>query len=678
MVRSWTDEKLGFRVVIEKAVEATTLRPLQKTLTTTLIAVVMALSLLACGEGERPRPGELARAQWQRLVTKVRERAARARPAAKEVPPPADLAIPAEAPPPPPRRERPPRTPLDSETLALQAEEYAAQRPKAVVELQRLRTSQSIDVAGAGGRRGVATLINLDPEVNAWYLLTLQWSDQAAPVSYHLVNAHPGRQDLELDPAFPAGLVIADTVEQVPCDLWSAAAPSPLEQTANWRSPYRVLCGDEISVRLKAEGRRTTLEWATDFLRDNVWRGEAITVFVRETFFQDAFLNTSPLVPGEAAAELEPAGAPSPARADPRFAGDLLAPTNLGLVLDNEVPGRLAAGRWYPLRGNPGIFASVLRPNLVAAEVLQGHRDVVRPLDEVENDALAYLVAFDLGRFELAYALGTDHPRLGWSDRVTGAMRDASLPGPDGVGGVEPLVSTGIIGPAVADRAVATFTGGFKRTHGAFRAGDLAARNHGSHYGFIEQGVVFSKLQPGLATLLVDADGTVGMKTWSAADDAGLERVKFARQNGVPILAPDPATGETVPGSLVGRWGFGNWSGSQEEKFRTLRAGACLAEKGEKRFLIYGYFSTATPSAMARVFEAYGCRYAMQLDINALEHTYLAVYRLHDGELAVQHLIDGMSVLDKSDSGQELPRFLGFADNRDFFYLLKREAEEAG
>jgi len=76
---------------------------------------------------------------------------------------------------------------------------------------------------------------------------------------------------------------------------------------------------------------------------------------------------------------------------------------------------------------------------------------------------------------------------------------------------------------------------------------------------------------------------------------------------------------------------------------------------------------------MARVFEACGCSYAMQLDINALEHTYLALYQVRHNELVVEHLISGMGVLDKQVSGQVLPRFLGFADNRDFFYLLRRD-----
>jgi hypothetical protein len=78
---------------------------------------------------------------------------------------------------------------------------------------------------------------------------------------------------------------------------------------------------------------------------------------------------------------------------------------------------------------------------------------------------------------------------------------------------------------------------------------------------------------------------------------------------------------------LVSRWGEGNWSGSAGENLRTLRAGAALQEVQGKRFLVYAVFTSATPSAMARVLQAYRCSYAMLLDMNALEHTYLALYR---------------------------------------------------
>jgi hypothetical protein len=76
---------------------------------------------------------------------------------------------------------------------------------------------------------------------------------------------------------------------------------------------------------------------------------------------------------------------------------------------------------------------------------------------------------------------------------------------------------------------------------------------------------------------------------------------------------------------------------------------------------------------MARVFQAYGCRYAMLLDMNALEHTYLALYTREDDEIVVQHLIRGMEEVDKSAGERMVPRFIGFPDNRDFFYLMRRE-----
>ena len=104
-----------------------------------------------------------------------------------------------------------------------------------------------------------------------------------------------------------------------------------------------------------------------------------------------------------------------------------------------------------------------------------------------------------------------------------------------------------------------------------------------------------------------------------------------------------------------------------------MRAGAALQEVNGKRFLLYAVFTGATPSAMARVFQAYRCRYAMLLDMNALEHTYLAIYKRQGSALSVQHLIRGMSEADKSLKGERFPRFLAYPDDRDFFYVLRKE-----
>ena len=214
---------------------------------------------------------------------------------------------------------------------------------------------------------------------------------------------------------------------------------------------------------------------------------------------------------------------PAPPRVSPAAADRLLVPVDLeiGLGVGND---RVAVGRWYPAQDNPGIFVTTLRPDLVSPEVTLAQKGRVAVLDPVESAALVYLVAFDLEQFDLGFRLGTDHPRVGWSDMVVPAVRDDTLTGPDGIGTTAPLVRTGMLSPVEPDRVAATFTGGFKRTHGAFRMSDLALIDHGSHYGFIENGVVLSKLQPGLATVVVFDDGRVDLRTWTEQDDALLSR----------------------------------------------------------------------------------------------------------------------------------------------------------
>nr|MDJ0640285.1 hypothetical protein [Paracoccaceae bacterium] len=284
--------------------------------------------------------------------------------------------------------------------------------------------------------------------------------------------------------------------------------------------------------------------------------------------------------------------------------------------------------------------------------------------------------AFDIDRYGLGFALGTDHPRLDWSPRPRAPARIRGLPGPDGIKDARPLVRSGMVSPDVAGRTIATFTAGFKRQHGAFKFGDYAVIDTGKHYGFIEKGVIYSKLKTGLSTLYVLDDGTISMKMWREEDNALLPRLMHARQNGVPLVQTDPETAAPVPGERVNQWGPGNWSGSAKAELRTLRAGGCLQEFEGRRYLIYGYFSTATPSAMARTFQAYGCSHAMLLDMNALEHTYLALYPRQAGTVHVEHLITDMTQLDRSGGGGTvIPRFLGFPDNRDLFYVYAREAQ---
>jgi hypothetical protein len=80
-----------------------------------------------------------------------------------------------------------------------------------------------------------------------------------------------------------------------------------------------------------------------------------------------------------------------------------------------------------------------------------------------------------------------------------------------------------------------------------------------------------------------------------------------------------------------------------------------------------------TPAGMARVFQSYGCTYAMHLDMNALEHTYMSLYSSNKSkEPAPQHLVKGMKVLDERFKGN-VPRYIGYPDNRDFFYFTEKK-----
>lgn len=533
---------------------------------------------------------------------------------------------------------------------------------RTVIDLQPFRTSTS--VATPAGR---ATLVNLNHHVNTWHVLTLARAE--AEVSHHLENPYPEQQVL-LDPAYPDGIVIVQPGERIPCAVWAE-----LDAMKKARQPYVPLCDGLLLLRNKTQGHKTSREWASDFLRRYVPGGERITSFVRGAFYKDAFLSTAPVtgMVGFAGRPRSP-GAPARPAVDAQYDGYFLAPQDLGIDLEGTEGGRVLVGRWYPAAGLTGIYVSAMQSRLVSPAIAEAQKGMVRPLDDIEMAAMVYMVAFDLDYYEVGFALGTEHPRVDWSDRIPAQVRDPSLPGPDGIGTVEPLVNTGMVSPVYVDHVAAVFTGGFKRYHGAFRRSELALTNRGSHYGFIENGVVMSMLQPGLATALMYVDGQMDLKTWAARDTVDLWRIRHARQNGVPLIEWNANKGMPRPGALVGNPALGNWSGSVDGRYRTLRAGIGLQETNGHRFLLYGYFSSATPSAMARVFQAYGCRYALMTDMNALEHTYLSVFtRKDDGQLQPHHLVRGMEVLDKAALGQVVPRFVGYADNRDFFYLLKKE-----
>jgi hypothetical protein len=554
------------------------------------------------------------------------------------------------------------------------AKQYGAAAPKTIVDLQPFRQTSSIPITSEEGETGTATLINLNPTINVWYLLKVSWQD-GSESTYHLENPERRSQKLILTPAYPIGVKIAGDGEYA-CNLFGRRSANALVQARNSQAIYAPLCDNRLYLRNAARGERTTLEAATEFLRNQVWGGEKVIVLFHHLLADSHRETAETRVDDSGTASIENRNSqyalPLAPRIDPKYSRQVITAAGLGLAVKTSAHDGLRPGAWYSASDNPGIYVSLIEPGWIEPTILQSYKATVNPLDAVEASSLCYLVAFDLNRFDLGYALGTNQPAVGWADHILPRVKNPALPGPDGIGSISPLISTGLISPTNARRTVATFTGGFKRYHGAFKFGPFAFENHGSHYGFIENGVVFSQLQPGLATLLVLDDGSIRMKTWDAEDDRDLSKVRYARQNGVSLVEFDERSQSTVPGHLVNNWGAGNWSGSEDRKLRTTRSGAALQSDGRTLFLIYAVFSDATPSAMARVFQAYQCRYGMLLDMNALEHTYLALYRREGTQIFVDHLISGMSQIDKSDSSGPVPRFLGYPDNRDFFFVMLR------
>ena len=533
-----------------------------------------------------------------------------------------------------------------------------------VIDLQRFR-QVTRGRAPASSDSTTAVLTDLNPVMHSWYLLEIHGPDGALR-SYHLELPGASGRRLLLDAVDGSHLLITGVGGDSHCDL---SGSENLLVAARRALPYVPLCAGQLYLRRRVQGAETTLETAVEFLRDRVWGGETLVDVVKQHMVAAAMetAEVSTMAVTTAAAD-----GPPPARVAAEFVASGIEPGKLGVSIDSAPSAPLLTGRWYPARAGRGIFVSVIEPGAIASDILSAHTANANPLDAVERQATAYLVAFDLRRFELGFVMGTDHPRVDWSPRPSRNSAVASWPGPDGFATLAPLAMTGMVPPWQASRTVATFAAGFKRQHGGFKYGDLARINNGSHYGFLQDGVVLSTLQPGLATLYVLVDGSVHMGTWSERDNRKLELVRYARQNGVALVERDGKTGESVPGILVNRWGPGNWSGSSESVLRSLRAGLCLATHGPQPMLIYAYFSAATPSAMARVFQAYDCDYAMLLDMNALVHTYFALYRQDQQQMTIEHLVKGMADADQMVRGRRVPRFLASPDNRDFFYLARR------
>ncbi len=528
-------------------------------------------------------------------------------------------------------------------------------------------------------------LIDANTHVHDWLLLVRAAPGRSAPAVAHLENPFGTGQRVTID---AQGLAIERGETRTRCPLTTDEGRDLFERG---RQAFAALCGGRLLLRAQLSGYRTTEELAVSILRSMGTLGESLINIYKETFGVDADLERAAVTRGGPAAgpatgPARPAvaepGPPKPARIAPEDANASFVSHRLGITLAPGADGRrptMRPGQWYASALQDGAFVSLIAPHQIADDILRADLDRAHPLDPTESQALVYLVAFDLEMYSLGFHVGTDHPDVDWSPRPS--VPRSNPRGPDGFDTVRPFARVGMVAPQDRARLAGIFVGGFKREHGAFRYGPLSQTNQGSHYGFVEHGVVLSRLQPGLSTLFGRLDGTTELRTWRQEDAAEMPNLLWARQNGVPLVEPDPATGRPVPGREVRSWGLGNWSGAlvirtdpeghqiRSAELRSVRAGACLMTNEGHRFLVYGYFSAATPSAMARVFQAYGCSYALLLDMNSPELTYATVVGRTGEALRVEALNAAMA---ESDPGRGAYRFLAANDNRDFFTVLRR------
>ena len=303
---------------------------------------------------------------------------------------------------------------------------------------------------------------------------------------------------------------------------------------------------------------------------------------------------------------------------------------NLDIALKGVNRKSLPVGQWFPSEHHPDVYASVITLAQVDAELLKSHQDRAKPIwannGAAQQDHLVYLVGFSLDRYTLGWMHGTEHPGVGWSRRYR--LKKDNPRGPEGFSKLRPLEPVGAVSPHDVPFVIGTFSGGFQRRHGAFKRGERAKTLKGHHYGFIEDGVVLSSLQPSLATVVVYMDGLTEVRDWTLADQARLPQIRYARQNGVPLIEEGGPQSVGIPGKLVGDRMQGNWSGSVEKQLMTPRAAGCLVEEGGHRLFVYAYFSGHTPSGMARVLQAYRCDYAIHLDMNSAgQGLFFTVYQ---------------------------------------------------
>ncbi|MDX2055470.1 MAG: hypothetical protein SFV15_23915 [Polyangiaceae bacterium] len=240
-------------------------------------------------------------------------------------------------------------------------------------------------------------------------------------------------------------------------------------------------------------------------------------------------------------------------------------------------------------------------------------------------------------------------------------------------GTVEPRSATAEVGsgiiphePAVMERVVAAFNGGFQAMHGEF--------------GMMADDIVYLPPKPYAATIAETRDGATAFGTWPDSNVIPYGLLSF-RQN----LSPLVVDGQINP--YRRHW----WGGMPEgwtEESRTVRSAICLTRDN---FVAYFYGNSADPGQLARALQLVGCTYGIHLDMNS-GHSGFEFYRVaKKGNLRplptpieeswqAEGDVPEMPgyrfqarLMTKSTTLMNFPRYI-HRSTRDFFYLTLRDA----
>ena len=162
----------------------------------------------------------------------------------------------------------------------------------------------------------------------------------------------------------------------------------------------------------------------------------------------------------------------------------------------------------------------------------------------------------------------------------------------DPASGYSRLVHAGpAVGAAERRQLVAAFNGGFLMS---------------SHAGGYEQeGHVFKKLLPGLASLIIDRSGHARIGVWGVTAPAPGEAIYSVRQNLWPLVLDGRPTWQAA------RWR--RWGGANSHAALDSRSALGQDAAGN---LMYAASTSATPQDLAEALARSGALMGMELDIN--------------------------------------------------------------